>query len=77
MEKIGGDPSILDVGAVDNLIDELERFARRRVLPTDEAALLALPEKVDDGDFALLTYAEALRAAHHARRARLPLWLVQ
>jgi hypothetical protein len=40
----------------------LERFARRRVLPTEDAALLELPEKVDDGDYALLTYAQVLRA---------------
>jgi hypothetical protein len=55
----------------------LERFARRRVLPTEDAALLELPEKVDDGDYALLTYAQVLRAAHYAQRARLPLWLVR
>jgi len=75
--NFGGDPSILDVGALDSLIDELERFARRRALPIDDAALLELPEKVDDGDLALLTYAQVLRAAHYARRARLPLWVVR
>ncbi len=77
LTNIAGDPSILDAGAVGNLIDELEHFARRRVLPTDDAALLELPEKVDDGDLALLTYAQLLRAAHHAQRARLPLWVVR
>ena len=75
--NFGGDPAVLDVGALDSLIEELERFARRRVLPIDDAALLELPEKVDDGDLALLTYAEVLRAAHYARRARLPLWVVR
>jgi hypothetical protein len=38
LTDIVGDPSILDVGAVGNLIDELESFARRRVLPTEDAA---------------------------------------
>jgi hypothetical protein len=74
---IAGDPSTLDVGAVDGLIGELERLASRRVLPIDDAALLEMPERVDDGDFALLTYAQVLRAAHYARRARLPLWAVR
>jgi hypothetical protein len=74
---IPGDDKILDVGALDDLIDELERFARRRVLPVDDAALLELPDKVGDGNLVLLTYAQLLRAAHYARRARLPLWVVR
>jgi len=69
LADIAGDPSTLDVGAVDSLIGELEHLASRRALPTDDAALLELPEKVDDGDFALLTYAQVLRAAHYARGA--------
>ena len=72
-----GDEATLDIGGVDGLIDELARFARRRILPIDDAALLELPEKVDDGDLALLTYAQLLRAAHFARHARLPLWVVR
>jgi len=77
LTNIAGDPSILYIGAVGNLIEELERFARRRLLPTDDSALLELPERVEDGDLALLTYAQLLRAAHHARRARLPLWVLR
>ena len=75
--NFAGDPAVLDVGALDSLIEELERFARRRALPTGDDALLELPEKVDDGDLALLTYAQVLRAAHYARRARMPLWVVR
>lgn len=72
-----GGEAALDIGGVDGLIEELERFARRRILPIDDAALLEMPDKVDDGDFALLTYAQLLRAAHFARHARLPLWVVR
>jgi hypothetical protein len=32
--------------------------------------LLELPQTVDDGDFALLTYAQVLRAAHWAHAER-------
>jgi len=73
----------LDVGALDNLIAELELIGDTLGLPTDDSALNELFRKyIDDDDLIdedmdVQTFTQLLPLARFAREQRLPLWVVK
>ena len=77
-----GSPN-LDVGALDNLIAELELIGNALALPTDDSALHELFRKyIDDDDLIdedsdVQTFTQLLPLARFAHEQRLPLWIVK
>jgi len=73
----------LDVGALDNLIAELELIGNALGLPVDDSSLDALSEKYTDDDdlvdedMDIQTFSQLLPLARFAREQRLPLWIVK
>ena len=73
----------LDVGALDNLIAELELIGQSLALPNDNSALAELFRKyLDDDDLIdedmdVQTFTQLLPLARFAREQRLPLWVVK
>ena len=73
----------LDVGALDNLIAELELIGKTLGFPTDDSSLTELFRKyMDDDDLIdedmdIQTFTQLLPLARFARKHRLPLWVVK
>lgn len=73
----------LNVGALVNLIAELEMIGRASDLPVDDIGLKDLFEKymededLIDEDMDIQAYTQLLPLARYARKQRLPLWVVK
>ncbi|WP_166826735.1 hypothetical protein [Thalassoroseus pseudoceratinae] len=81
--EFSDDSPNLDVGALDNLIPELESLGNALSLPTEDSALDELFQKyiedddLIDEDMDVQTFTQLLPLARFARAQRLPLWVVK
>lgn len=81
--KFPGDEPHLDVGALDNLIAELELIGTALGLPLGDLELNEVYRKyIDDDDLVdedmdIQTFTQLLPLARFAREQRLPLWVIK
>jgi hypothetical protein len=82
LTDIPGDDTPLEVGSLDGLVTELERFGKSAGLPTKDEELRELAAKyldddLIDEDMDIQTYVQLMLAGHYAAGRRYPLWIVK